>query len=168
MIKFSVFLLLGVLLNASIVNDYINKQYNKVCTYKNIFKYRKNEQILSLIGESCVKSNNLYLIPYIVRHLRATKVGRRNAIYFLIIYNEKKLLYAFLFDGFDIKNFSFPYTKNILSDVFMAIKNGNYEEIGNLYIIKKNDFIIKMYKENDKMIIEKYKKNKLIKRQWYK
>jgi len=166
MTKFSI-LFLGVLLNASIINDYINKKYNKICTYKNIFKYSTNDKILSVIGESCVKSNNLYLLPSVIKRLKHTKTGRKNGIYFLTIYNEKKLLYAFLFDGFDIKNFCFPYTKHILSDVFMALKNGNYEKMGDLYIIKNKNFTLKMYKENDKMIIEKYKNNKLIKRQWF-
>jgi len=167
MIKFSI-IFLALFLNASIINDYLNKEYAKICSYKNIFKYQKNEKILSVIGESCIQSNNLYLLPYVIRHLKYTETGRRNAIYFLTVYNEKKLLYSFLFDGFDIRSFDFPYTKNILSDVFMAVKNGNYEKKGDFYIIKNGKSLIKMYKKNDKMIIEKYENNKLIKRQWYK
>jgi len=166
MIRFSI-LFFALFLNASIINDYLNKEYNKICSYKNIFKFRRNEKILSVIGESCVKTDNLYLLPYIIRNLKYTKIGRRNSIYFLIIYNEKKLLYSYLFDNMDINDFNFPYTQNILSDVFMALKNGNYEKKKDFYIIKKDNYIIKMYKKNDRMIIEKYKNNKLIKRHWY-
>jgi len=167
MIRFSI-LFLALFLNASIIDDYLNKEYNKICSYKNIFKFKKNEKILSVIGESCVQTDNLYLLPYVVRNLKYTKIGRRNSIYFLIIYNEKKLLYSYLFDNMDISDFDFPYTKNILSDVFVALKNGNYEKKKDFYIIKKDNYLIKMYKKNGRMIIEKYKNNKLIKRHWYK
>ena len=100
--KFSVLFFLIIFLNASIIKEFENKNYEKLCVFSNILKYKKNEKILSLIGISCVKTNNLYLLPYIIAHLRHTSLGRKNAIYFLVIYNEKRLLYSFLFDNFDI------------------------------------------------------------------
>ena len=50
--------------------------------------------------------------------------------------------------------------------VFDAIKNNKYKKIGNIYLIKEKNTMIKMYKENDKMIIEKIN-GKNIKRYWY-
>jgi hypothetical protein len=153
-------------LNASIIDEYKNKNYEKICDFKNIVKYKKNEKILSLIGESCVKINNLYMLPYIINHLKHTPIGRKNVIYFLVIYNEKKLLYAFLFDNFDIDEFDFPMTNHILSIVFDAIRNKKYKKINNVYLIKYKNINIKMYKEDDKMIIEEYS-GKKIKRYWF-
>jgi hypothetical protein len=163
--KFSIFFL-SLILNASIINEYKNKNYSAICNYQNIIKYKKNEKILSLIGDSCVKTNSLYLLPFIINYLKHTAVGRKNAIYFLVIFNEKKLLYAFLFDNFDISNFNFPMTDNILSIVFKAIKNNKYKKLGQIYLIKTDKDIIKMYKKNDKMIIEVFD-NKKTKRYWF-
>jgi hypothetical protein len=153
-VKFSILIFLFAILNASILNDYKNKKYDKVCTFTQLDKYRKNEKILSLMGEACLKIGRLYMLPHIVNHLRNTPIGRKNAIYFLVIYNEKKLLYSFLFDNFDINDFSFPMTDYFLSDVFEAVKNKTYTKKGNVFIIKSNNKTIKMYKKNDKMVIE--------------
>jgi hypothetical protein len=157
---------LAVFLSASIIDDYKNKNYSAVCNYQNIVTYKNNEKILSIIGEACVKTSDLYLLPFIVNYLKHSSIGRKNAIYFLVIFNEKKLLYTFLFDNFDISDFSFPKTNYILSIVFNAIKNKNYKKLGDVYLIKYKNLSIKMYKENDKMIIETFD-NKKIKRYWF-
>ena len=154
MIRFSIIFLIILFLNASIIDDYKNKNYNKICNYKTLDLAIKNEQLLSIVGMSCVKSNNLYLLPYIVKNLKNSPISRKNAIYFLVIYSEKKLLYSFLFDNFDISSFSFPRTNYILSIVFEAIKNKNYTLSNGIYLIKYKNRIIKMYKEDSKMIIE--------------
>jgi hypothetical protein len=159
-------LLLGIVLNASVIELYKEKKYSRVCKFDKIVKYKKNEKILSIIGDACVKTNKLYLLPYIVNYLKHTRIGRQNAIYFLVIFNEKKLLYAFLFDNFDINGFCFPKTTHMLSIIFEAIKNKKYEKIDNYYLIKNKDTIYKMYKEEDKMIIEEIKENN-IKRCWF-
>jgi hypothetical protein len=166
--KFSILIIFIGFLNASIIDDYKNKNYEKICTYKNVLTYRKNEKILSIIGDSCVKTDNLYLLPSIIANLKYTSIGRKNAIYFLTIFNEKRLLYSFLFDNFDISDFSFPQTEYILSVVFDAIKNGKYEKIDNIYLIKKDKFVLRIYKKNDKMIVEKMYKNILLERHWFK
>jgi hypothetical protein len=142
-------------LSASIIDDYKNKKYFDICKFDKIVKYKKNEKFLSIIGTACVKSNKLFLLPYIVNYLKHTKAGRQNAIYFLVIFSEKKLLYAYLFDNFDISMFSFPKTDYILSDIFDAIKNKKFVKKDNIYIIKEKNATIKFYKEDDKMIIEK-------------
>jgi len=136
--KFSIFFLLIIFLNASIIDDYKNDKFDKVCNYSNIIKYKKDEKNLSVIGDSCVETNSLYLLSYIINYLKHTLIGR-NAIYFLIIFNEKKLFYAFLFDNFDLSNFNFPNTDHILSEIFNAIKNKKYKKIkiGDIYSSKK-------------------------------
>ena len=154
MIRFSIIFLIILSLNASIIDDYKNKNYNKICNYKTLDLAIKNEQLLSIVGMACVKSNNLYLLPYIIKNLKNSPISRKNAIYFLVIYSEKKLLYSFLFDNFDISSFSFPRTNYILSIVFEAIKNKNYTLSNGIYLIKYKNRIIKMYKEDSKMIIE--------------
>jgi hypothetical protein len=164
--RFSILIFLFAFMNASIINDYKNKMYDMICNYKKLKQYKKNEKILSIIGESCIKLNKLYMLPYIIKLLKHTKIGRRNAIYFLVIYNEKKLLYSFLFDNFDISSFNFPKTNHILSLVFEAIKNKHYKKIGEIYLIKKDNLTIKMYKENNKMIIEEFD-GKNIKGYWF-
>jgi hypothetical protein len=163
---FSVFIVLIGFLDASIVTDYTNKNYKKICNYQNIIKYKNDENFLSIVGDSCVKTNNLYLLPYIINYLKHTPIGRRNAIYFLVIYNEKKLLYSFLFDNFDISSFNFPRTQHILSIVFENIKNKNYKKYQDKYFIKYNNITIKLYKESDKMIIEEIDGIN-IKRYWF-
>ena len=70
-------------LYASIVNDFLDKKYAKICTVKNININDENK--LSLVGISCVKSDKLYLLPFLINKLKKTKLGRTNAIYFSTI-----------------------------------------------------------------------------------
>jgi len=154
-------------LKADLVNDYLNKKYKEICTYSNIGKYKKNEKALSIIGVSCVKIDSLYLLPYIVNNLKHTPYGRKNSIYFLTIVMEKKLLYSFLFDSLSLEPFSFPMTDYVLSKVFEALKYGNYVKDGDVYVIKDDSKMYKLYKQEDKMFIDEYENGKLIKRRWY-
>jgi hypothetical protein len=153
-IRFSIFILFFSFLNASIVDDYKNKRFDKICNFTILNKYKKDEKVLSLMGEACLNVGRLYMLPYIVKHLQNTPTGRKNGIYFLVIYNEKKLLYSFLFDSFDIGDFCFPKTDYFLSIIFEAVKNKKYKKKNSVYLIRHNNEIIKMYKKNDKMVIE--------------
>jgi hypothetical protein len=156
-------------LNASLVDEYTAKEYKNICSLKNVEKYENDERALSIIGVSCVKTDGLYLLPYIINKLKHTSYGRKNAIYFLTILMQKKLLYAFVFDNMPLSGFSFPLTDYVLSDIFEAVKNGNYKKEGEVYVItdKKNGTVYKLYKKEDKMFIDEYKNDKLIKRRWY-
>jgi len=156
------------MLYAGIADDYIKGRYGKICSYSNIVKYKKNEKALSVIGLSCVKTDNLYLLPYVFKNLKYTSLGRKNAVYFMTVYMQKKLLYSFLFDSLSLKPFSFPATDYVLSVVFDAIKEKKYEFKNGEYIIKSNGKIYRVYKKNDKMFIDEYTNEKLIKRRWYK
>jgi hypothetical protein len=160
---------ISVCVKADIIQDYLAKNYKKICNINNISKYKNNEKILSIIGVSCVKIDSLYLLPYIVNRLKHTPYGRKNSIYFLTIVMEKKLLYSFVFDNLSLKPFSFPLTDYVLSAVFEAIKNGNYKKDGDVYVIndKTEGIVYKVYKQDDKMYIDEYINNKLIKRRWY-
>jgi DNA integrity scanning protein DisA with diadenylate cyclase activity len=166
-------LLLGVIwlniLKANLVQDYLSKKYDNICSFQNIKKYKSNEKALSIIGVSCIKIDNIYLLPYIIKQLRKTSSGRKNAVYFLTILMQKKLLYSYLFDNISLKFFSFPMTDYILSKVFEAIKNREYKKIGNLIVIEdaENKKTYNLYKKSDKMYIDEFKDGKLIKRRWY-
>jgi len=169
-IKFlSVFLMFTLVLNASLVKEYLNKNYHEICSYKNINKYKKNEKALSIIGVSCIKTDSIYLLPYIINQLKHTDYGRKNAIYFLTIFMEKKLLYSYLYDGISLETFSFPMTDYVLSVIFNAVKNNDFKKTGDLIIIedKKNNKIYNLYKKEDKMYIDEFQNGKLIKRRWY-
>lgn len=164
--KLFLFLVLVSFSFGGIIEDFKNKEYEKICKIENINSTR-DEKILSLIGISCVKSDNLYLLPYIVRKLKYTKVARLNSIYFSTIYLQKKLLYSYFFDNFNLDSFELPDSDYILSHVFYKIKRNEYKRIGDFYIINYKDEVIKVYKKNNKLFVDEYKNNKLIKRHWF-
>jgi len=168
-IKFFLVCLLGSVLNANLVQNYLNKNYKENCSFNNINKYKNNEKALSIIGVSCIKTDSIYLLPYIINKLKHTDYGRKNSIYFLTVLMQKKLLYSYLFDGMPIKSFSFPLTDYVLSYVFEAIRNGNFTKNGDIIIInnKQKGLVYKFYKKEDKMFIDEYKDKELIKRRWY-
>jgi hypothetical protein len=156
-------------LKADIVQDYLNKKYAQICSFANIKKFAHNEKALSIIGVSCIKTDSLYMLSYIINSLKHTNYGRKNAIYFLTILMEKKLLYSYLFDGISLNSFSFPMTDYVLSYIFEALKYGNYKKTGDVIIIKNTDKNItyNVYKKNDRMYVDSFKNGKLIKRRWF-
>jgi hypothetical protein len=156
-------------LKADIVNDYLNKKYKEICSFNTIKKYKSNEKALSIIGVSCIKTDNIYLLSYIINQLKHTNYGRKNSIYFLTVLMEKKLLYSYLFDGLSLEAFSFPMTDYVLSYIFDAVKCGKYKKVGDLIVIKNEDenTTYHLYKKSDKMYVDEYKNGKLIKRRWY-
>ena len=159
-------LLISYLSAQDIISLFNNKEYDKVCTYKNI-QANNNQKILSLIGISCIKSDDLYFLNFIIPKLRKSHIGRLNNIYFYTILFEKRLLYSFLFDGLKLDDFNFPDTDYILSFVFNKIKNKKYVINNGRYIMKKNKETIVLYKIDDKMFIDIFQNNKLLKRRWY-
>ncbi len=152
-------------LYASVVSDFAKKEYKKICISKNI--KTDDQNILSIVGISCVKTDRLYLLPYIINKLKKTKIARVNAIYFSTIILQKKLLYAFIFDGYPIDNFSFPKGSYILSKIFQNIKNGNYKYSNGIYTIPLKNEKIFVYKMGDKMMVDEYKNGKIIKTHWF-
>lgn len=165
-IKIFLIFLITNLAFANILTDFKNQNYQKICNMKNI-ETIKNEKLLSLVGISCVKIDKLYLLPFIIRRLKHTKIGRLNSIYLLTIYTQKKLLYSYFFDNLNLSNFSLPDTDYIISHVFYKIKNHHFKVEQNVYIVKYNKEIYKIYKKGTKLFIDEYKNNKLIKRHWF-
>ncbi|WP_456489045.1 hypothetical protein [Caminibacter pacificus] len=163
---FLIFLFVFSFLKADILKDFFEKKYNNLCTYQNIQKY-KDENILSLIGFSCVKLDKIYLLPFITNKLKKTDIGRKNSIYFSTIYLQKKLLMAYFFDNYSLDGFSFPKSDYILSVIFDKIKNHKYEKIGNIYIIDNGDIIYNIFKKEDKIVIDEIKGGKVIKKHWF-
>ena len=166
-IKIFIILFIVIFLKADLLHDYLNAKYNKVCKFKNIEKYKKDENLLSLIGMSCLKTDKLYVLPYILVHLKHLKNSRKNALYFLTILMQKRLLYSYLFDGQSLQSFSFPLTDYVLSYIYEAIKNKNYTKEGDIIIIKNKSITYKVYKQEKKMYIDEYENQNLIKRRWY-
>jgi len=165
--SFLLLVLIFIFVNASLIDDFNNKKYSKICIFKNIEKYKKDEKILSLIGVACVRSDKLFLLPSVINRLKHTKEGINNAIYFLTIYSQKKLLYAYFFYNFNIKTFSFPLTDYFISIIFDSIKNDNFIKKGNIFVVKWKNKKFEIYKIDDKLIIDEYEKNKFIKRHWF-
>jgi len=155
---------------ASIVDDYISEKYEKICTFKNIHDYRNDEKALSIIGVSCVKLDNIYMLSYLINKLKKTDFGRKNAIYFLTILMQKKLLYSYLFDNMPLNSFNLPLTDYVLSYVFEKIKNKEFQKQDGVIIIKgaKEGVVYKVYKNEDKMYLDEYMNDNLTKRRWYK
>ena len=166
-IKLILFVFLFLFLRADILSDYKNGYFSEVCKFNNIEKFKTSENILSIIGISCVKSDKLYVLPYLLNKLKRTKIGRKNSIYFTIIYLQKRLIYSYLFDNLSFISFNLPDTDYILSHIFVKLKSGDFRNIDDKVIIDYKDEIIKVYKKDDKFFVDEYKNNKLIKRRWY-
>lgn len=173
-----VFLTLGSSLLAydkdDILKDYENGKYKKICLDSAYFYKNggKDESLLSLIGDACVKSDFINPLGYIIKNLISESKYRQNASYFGTILLQKKLLYQFLNDGFDLRNLRLPKTDHILSVVFENLVTKNYSSNDNKFKIKLDNekfilFYKKIKKDKSWMVIEEYKTDELIERHWY-
>ncbi len=165
--KIFVLLVFFIFTKADVINNFKKQNYSSVCSFNNI-SVTKDENILSVIGISCVKSDKLYLLPYIIKKLKYTKIGRKNSIYLLTIYMQKKLLYSYFFDHLPLNGFALPKTDYILSVIFNKIKNNDYKKAGDIIIIKYKKKIIQVYPLKNKLFVDEYLNNNLIKRRWFK
>ncbi len=160
-----ILMMLPVILLASLLEDFKAHKYAQVCTYQNYRLYMRNPKALSLIGFACVKSDNLFLLPEISYFLRTSKAGRKNAVYFLTLVLEKRLLYSYFFDNDkSIFYFDFPKTNYFLSEIFYAVKNKQIKKTNNLYIFQKDNVTYQIYKKGTFLVIDEIKNDKLIKR----
>jgi hypothetical protein len=156
------------ILYAGLIKEYKNKNYAGICTFENFAKYKKNEKMLSIMGDACIKSDNLFMLPYIAKKLKNTSAGRKNAVYFLTVYLEKKLICAFILDNISLDGFSFPETEYYFSFIFESLKKGDYKNIDNKIAIKTNNKVYMLYKKNGRVYVDTYINGKLYKRRWYK
>lgn len=177
-----IFSLICILLNLSfayerddIMRDYANKEYKTVCLdsadyYKN---NGKNEELLSVIGDSCVRSDFLNPLGYIIKNLISTKEARENASYFATILLQKKLVYQFMNDNLDIRNLRLPKTSHVLSVVFENLVKKNYTKDENQKIkidLEAGKYIL-LYSttkdDNTWVIVEEYEDNTLVQKHLY-
>jgi hypothetical protein len=158
----------------AILKDYAAKKYKKICLESAYFYKNggKDENLLSLIGDSCVKSDFINPLGYIVKNLISTPQARQNASYFSTILLQKKLIYQFVNDGLDLKNLRLPKTEHILSIVFENLVKNNYLKNEEIYTINYDKIhTIVLYKklkdDNSWVVIEEYKNGELNTRHWY-
>jgi hypothetical protein len=150
--------------------QYINQNYKEICKYgvSHFQEIKKNEDTLSLVGFSCVKSDQLLYLPYIINNLKYTKRARANSIYFSVIFLEKKLLIANIIDDLDISYYRFPKINHPISVVLDHIINKEFTKKDGIIIVKNNETTYKIYSNNEsKVFIDIYKDNKLISTHWY-
>jgi hypothetical protein len=148
---------------------YKNKEYKKVCLKASHFlhKYPKDEEYLSLLGFSCLKSGYIDRLSTPIANLKSTPQARSNSAYFAVILMQKKLLLHSFIDHFELKSIQFPTTDTLLSKVFdLYLKNKDFTKDSYNFIDETDKLIsYKLYLKNDKglkkMVIEKYYKNTL-------
>jgi len=158
----------------SIIQNYKHKKYRKVCIKNEKISYKiKDENILSLIADSCLKIDYIDPLGNILTHLISTPQYRENASYYATIVLQKKLIYQFMNDNINLTNMRLPRTNYILSIIFENLVNNNY------FIINKHDKIIEIDVAHKKYImwlsktkptkvfIKEYKDNVLLKTRWY-
>lgn len=110
---------------------FLDKRYAHVCRegMKLYYKREKNEAFLSMVGVACVKSDSINPLGVIVKELTETASGRQNAAYFSLLFLQKKLLYAYMFDSFDLTSYCFPLTDHPLSIAIEKIREKKYGTI---------------------------------------
>jgi len=131
-----------------LIKYYQTGDYKKVCTYgiKIFNKLKQDEDLVSMYGISCLKSDYIdrLTVPSVI--LKKSKSGRKNAIYFLTILLQKKILVNSLFDNFQISNIKLPDTNYILSKIFRLYQEKRYKKNGNELIFKDPSNKNKTYK----------------------
>lgn len=155
-----------------IVSDYENQNYKKVCIYGTVAN-SKDESILSLIANACLKIDSINPLGTIIKKLVSTAKYRENASYFATILLQKKLIYQFMNDDIDLSKIRLPRTSYILSVVFENLVKKNYKIIDKkskkIKIVLKNETYI-LWRSNQKPIkvyINEYRGGVLIKSHWY-
>ena len=153
--------------SADILKDFLNKKYDEVCNYKNVLQYTRNEKVLSIIGLSCLKIDKLFVLPAVVKRLKKTSLGQKNAVYFSTIYLQKKLLLAHFFDNYPLAGFNFPKSDYVISVVFDYIKSHDYTKEGNRLLIDAGDKQYRLFKDGDKLVIDEIVDGKVVKNHWF-
>lgn len=161
---------------SKLINYYKNKEYKKVCLNGlYIFNKLKNdENLVNMYGFSCLKSDYIDRISVPAVVLKQSKTSRQNAIYFLTILLQKKILFAALFDNFKISDIRLPATKHIISKIFKLYQENRYKKEGDEYIFQdpeKQNIKYKLFLKRDqtpvKIVIFETYQNKIIKKHTY-
>jgi len=150
--------------------EYQQQNFTRICKYgyHHLKEIKNNEDILSLVGFSCVKRDYFIYLPYIINYLKKTKKARENSIYFSLLFIEKKLLISYVLDGMDISYYRFPLIKHPLSVVMTHLINKDFKKDNDTIIIVDNNKTYKIYKNNqNKVFIDIYENNQLKETHWY-
>ena len=132
-----------------------NKNYNSACKVGKqiIYADEKDEKLLSLIAQSCLKCDYIYALSMVQHRLRKSKQTRADASAFSSVVLQKKLIYQFMYDNTDISTLALPIVEHPLSYTFTAIRDGNYK------VISKNPKVITFKKDNKKYKVYVNKKD---------
>ena len=150
-----------------------NKYYSFICKYRwrYINKFLgKREDLLSLVGYSCLKKHQLIPALDVAKALRFTKMGRVNANYIATLFNIKTLLIRYIEDKISLNNVNLPYVlDDDLGKIFYLIKNQKPLIKDNIVYIKtkKEEIEVSYNMKNNNIIIKFYKDSKLIKKDMY-
>jgi len=108
-----------------------DKNYEKACKVGKqiIYADEKDEKLLSLIAQSCLKCDYIYALSMVQHRLRKSKQTRADASAFSSVVLQKKLIYQFMYDDADISTLALPVVDHPLSHTFVAIRDGNYKVI---------------------------------------
>ncbi len=157
-----------------IIKNYKKGNYKSVCTQSSNHIYKiKDEEILSLIADACLRVDSINPLGDVVKKLLSTSKYRENASYFATILLQKKLIYQFMNDGIDLSDLRLPRTSYVLSIVFENIAKKNYKIIDKTSKKIEIDLGVKKYiiwlskNKPPKVFIDEYKNDKLFKRHWY-
>ena len=154
----------------SIVYLFKNNYFSFICQHRwqYINKYLgKREDLLSLVGYSCLKKHQLTLALDVAKALRFTKDGRINSNYIATLFDIKTLLIRYVYNNkISLNLINIPYSfDDDLGKVFYlvkiqkpVVKNNSFivrtkdgKKIKVFYDIKDNNFILSFYK-NSKLI----------------
>ena len=124
------------------IKGYFEKgEYTKICNQKvqDYLKDSQNQQLLNIIGISCLKINDIDRLALPASKLSRTQTSRENAAYFADILFKKKLLLHALLDGTDISYIRLPKSDYILSFIFdKFVKKEYVEELGTFIFEEPN------------------------------
>jgi hypothetical protein len=158
----------------TIYKHYKDKNYTKACkeAVKHYRSYKKTDtDFFSLMGFSCLYADNIYRLDIAIKKLVSDKKARANALYFVTIKYQKKMLYNALVDGLDISSINLPKTNYILSTIFDKYVKKDYAQKGNTYIFtdKKLTYELSVIdrKTVPKLLLVTKKGKKVIKKRRY-
>ncbi len=137
-----------------------DKNYEKACRVGKqiIYADEKDEKLLSLIAQSCLKCDYIYALSMVQHRLRKSKQTRADASAFSSVVLQKKLIYQFMYDDTDISTLALPIVEHPLSHTFVAIRDGNYKLLSK----KPKVITFKKDKENYKVYIDKKDEGRVI------
>lgn len=155
---------------------YQNNKYEDVCQigFDNFRYNKKDEEYISLYAFACLKSDYIDRLSTPTAMLKFSKESRSNSAYFSVIIMQKKLLYHSLVDGYNLSELNLPTTEYVLSKVFDLYTKIGPHQPRSFYLFddeKDSKLTYKLYltkgERIDKIVIEEYYDNNIIKKHIY-